>query len=198
MDAFVGEIRAFGFDYPPMGWLDCDGMVYPMNQYPALGALLGRYYGGDGVNNFGVPDMRVFTPFGFGTSDFGTLYSNHAYYGRMQTTLSSWNIPMHSHTATFIPVNPTTLSVSIKVVDGAANAPSSQDNLLATSASMSTYATASTPPAKLAGTTASLSGEGTVTIAVAGTPAPVPVVTRPSIVAMRICICVEGEFPIQP
>ena len=198
MDAFVGEIRAFGFDYPPMGWLDCDGTVYPMNQYPALGALLGRNYGGDGVNNFGVPDMRVLTPFGAGVSDFGTLFSDHTYYGRMQTTLSAANVPMHSHTATFIPTNPTTLSVSIKVADAAATAPSPQDNLLAKSVGMNTYATAATPPAKLAGTTASLSGEGAVTVAVAGAAAPVPVVTRPSIVAMRLCICVEGLFPTQP
>ncbi len=36
-------------------WLVCDGTVYNISAYPALGTLLGNEYGGDGVTTFGVP-----------------------------------------------------------------------------------------------------------------------------------------------
>ena len=36
-------------------WLLCDGSVYNISAYPALGNLLAGEYGGDGVTTFGVP-----------------------------------------------------------------------------------------------------------------------------------------------
>ncbi len=36
-------------------WLLCDGTVYNIAIYPALGNLLGNEFGGDGVTTFGVP-----------------------------------------------------------------------------------------------------------------------------------------------
>jgi len=29
MDAFIGEIRTFGFDYEPQGWMYCNGQSQP-------------------------------------------------------------------------------------------------------------------------------------------------------------------------
>ena len=55
---------------PPTGYLFCDGAVYANGLYPALAALLGTTYGGDGVNNFGVPDMR------FGRAIIGGAVNN--------------------------------------------------------------------------------------------------------------------------
>lgn len=41
---------------PP--YLLCDGTVYSIASYPALGALLGASFGGNGSTTFGVPDLR--------------------------------------------------------------------------------------------------------------------------------------------
>lgn len=41
---------------PP--WLPCDGSVLNVNNYTALGNLLGSAFGGNGITTFGVPDLR--------------------------------------------------------------------------------------------------------------------------------------------
>jgi microcystin-dependent protein len=57
-EPFLGEIRTFAFDYAPQNWAICDGRLLSINQNQALFSLLGTYYGGDGVNNFGLPDLQ--------------------------------------------------------------------------------------------------------------------------------------------
>lgn len=58
IDPFIGEISEFGFDFAPNGWADCAGQLLPINQNQALFALLGVRFGGDGIHNFGLPDLR--------------------------------------------------------------------------------------------------------------------------------------------
>lgn len=58
MDPYLGEVRVFGFNYAPEGWVKCDGQLLEITKYQALYALLGTAYGGDGRNTFGVPDLR--------------------------------------------------------------------------------------------------------------------------------------------
>lgn len=57
-EAFIGEIRLFGFNFAPIGWATCDGQTLSINQNQALFALIGTIYGGDGVSNFKLPDFR--------------------------------------------------------------------------------------------------------------------------------------------
>lgn len=57
-DPYVGEIRMVGFNYPPQGWVQCNGQLLPISQNQALFALLGNTYGGDGTTTFAVPDLR--------------------------------------------------------------------------------------------------------------------------------------------
>lgn len=57
-DPFVGEIRVFGFNFPPRGWALCDGQLLPISQNQALFSLLGTTYGGDGRTTFALPDLR--------------------------------------------------------------------------------------------------------------------------------------------
>jgi len=61
-DAFTGEIRMVGFDYPPRGWAFCDGQLLPIAQNTQLFSLLGTKYGGDGASTFALPDFRGRTP----------------------------------------------------------------------------------------------------------------------------------------
>src|ERR1051326_8092144 len=57
-DTFIGEIRAFSFSFAPNGWAQCNGQLLPIQQNTALFSLLGTTYGGNGVQNFALPDLR--------------------------------------------------------------------------------------------------------------------------------------------
>ena len=60
---FIGEVRIMAFDYAPRDWAQCNGQLIPVHQNPALYSLLGTTYGGDGINNFGLPELRGRTIF---------------------------------------------------------------------------------------------------------------------------------------
>jgi len=55
---FVGQLQLFALGYPPMGWVPCDGRLLQIAAYPALFALIGTIYGGDGRTTFGVPNLK--------------------------------------------------------------------------------------------------------------------------------------------
>jgi microcystin-dependent protein len=57
-ECFIGELRMFGGNFAPAGWLPCDGRQVPINQFDALFNLIGTTYGGDGVSTFQLPDFR--------------------------------------------------------------------------------------------------------------------------------------------
>lgn len=57
-EPFIGEIRTFGFNFPPRGWALCDGQLLPISSNTALFSLLGTIYGGDGRTTFALPDLR--------------------------------------------------------------------------------------------------------------------------------------------
>jgi microcystin-dependent protein len=66
MDPIMGEIRLFGFNYAPRGWILCEGQLMSISQNTALFSLLGTTYGGDGRTTFALPDLRGRAPIGFG------------------------------------------------------------------------------------------------------------------------------------
>jgi len=57
-EPFVGEIRAFAFNFAPVGWAMCNGQLLPISQNTALFSLLGTTYGGNGQITFALPDLR--------------------------------------------------------------------------------------------------------------------------------------------
>jgi microcystin-dependent protein len=57
-EPFIGEIRIFSFDTIPQGWAPCDGRMLPISQYQALFSILGTVYGGNGMNNFALPNLQ--------------------------------------------------------------------------------------------------------------------------------------------
>lgn len=64
----TGEIKMWPLAAAPEGYLLLNSTVtiYNIATYPALAALLGTTYGGDGVTTFGVPSMRDMFPLGAG------------------------------------------------------------------------------------------------------------------------------------
>ncbi len=89
---YIGEIRMFAGNYPPAGWLYCDGQPLPIAEYDTLFTLIGTTYGGDGQETFNLPDLRGRIPIHQGN---GTNLAEMA--GVEQVTLTVQQIPSHSH-----------------------------------------------------------------------------------------------------
>ncbi|WDE05960.1 phage tail protein [Thalassomonas viridans] len=92
-EPFISEIRMFGFNFAPRKWALCDGQELPINQNQTLFALIGTTFGGNGVSNFALPDMRGRVPVHRG--NYQTLGAKG---GSEQVTLSEAQLPAHSHT----------------------------------------------------------------------------------------------------
>jgi microcystin-dependent protein len=58
MSYYVGELRAFGDGELPRDFLPCDGRELAINSYIPLFSVIGATYGGDGVSQFALPDLR--------------------------------------------------------------------------------------------------------------------------------------------
>src|SRR5207302_10376077 len=63
---YVGEIRMFGGNFAPAGWMFCDGSQLPISENETLFQLIGTTYGGDGQSTFALPDLRGRLPIHFG------------------------------------------------------------------------------------------------------------------------------------
>lgn len=88
-DAFMGEIRIVSFAFAPQFWAKCDGQLMSISQNSALFSLLGIQFGGDGVSNFALPDMRGRVPIS------GTSFGEKG--GLENTVLLPNNLPPHNH-----------------------------------------------------------------------------------------------------
>ncbi|HKP45745.1 MAG TPA: tail fiber protein [Pyrinomonadaceae bacterium] len=95
---FVGEIRMFGFNFPPRGWAFCDGQLLSISQNTALFALLGTFYGGNGQTTFALPDLQGRAPVHWGQGQGLTSYSIGEESGVESITLLVTEMPVHSHT----------------------------------------------------------------------------------------------------
>ncbi|HEY6305351.1 MAG TPA: tail fiber protein [Candidatus Angelobacter sp.] len=96
---FVGEIRIFAGNFAPTGWMFCDGSLLQISQNTVLFDLLGTTYGGDGVNTFALPDLQGRVPVHQGTDSFGNTFVMGQKAGEETVTLTTSQIPAHSHPA---------------------------------------------------------------------------------------------------
>lgn len=95
---FVGEIRLFGFPRIPTGWFACDGSLQSISEYEVLYALIGTTFGGDGINTFGLPDLRGRVPISQGNGSGGlTPRVLGEISGETEHVLLNTEIPLHSH-----------------------------------------------------------------------------------------------------
>jgi microcystin-dependent protein len=97
-DPYLGEIKMFAGNFAPVGFALCDGQLLAISQYSALFSLLGTYYGGDGITTFGLPDLRGRTPIHWGTGPGLSPISQGQTGGSETRTLTTNNLPSHSHT----------------------------------------------------------------------------------------------------
>jgi microcystin-dependent protein len=95
---YVGEIYMVGFNFAPEGWLQCNGQLVSISDYNTLYNLIGTTYGGDGQSTFAVPNLQSRVPVGTGQGAGLSPYSLGEAGGVEYVTLSTAQMPAHSHT----------------------------------------------------------------------------------------------------
>jgi microcystin-dependent protein len=121
---YVGEIRMFGGNFAPAGWMFCEGQLLPISEYETLFNLIGTTYGGDGQETFALPDLRGRLPLHQGTQG-GITYTIAESGGTDEVTLTVQQIPNHTH--------------PMVVSQDPASSPNPQNNVLANPASATPY-----------------------------------------------------------
>lgn len=92
-DPFLGELKLVALNFAPRGWVPCDGRLLPKAANMQLFNLLGTKYGGDGINNFAVPDLRGRIAIGPTTG-----IDQGASGGEETHALTLNELPAHTHT----------------------------------------------------------------------------------------------------
>lgn len=107
---FVGEIRMFGGNFAPAGWMFCAGQLLPISENETLFNLIGTTYGGDGQETFGLPNLGSRFPIHAGK---GPAISQTYVLGEMggveSVTVTLNQLPQHTHVmvgSTNIATNP--------------------------------------------------------------------------------------------
>src|SRR5206468_2755032 len=94
---YVGEIRMFAGNFAPAGWMFCQGQLLPISQNETLFNLIGTTYGGDGQSTFALPDLQGRAPVHNGQGPDGNTYQLAEMGGVESVTLTTNQIPAHSH-----------------------------------------------------------------------------------------------------
>jgi len=98
MQPFIGEVRIWANSFAPLEWAYCDGQYYSPAQWPALFSVIGNAYGGNGVSNFRVPNLKRRVPMSWGQGPGLMDYNWGEMGGQEAVTLLPHQIPSHTHT----------------------------------------------------------------------------------------------------
>ena len=168
MEPYIGQIQAFGFNFAPLGWAQCNGQLLPIAEYDALFSLLGTTYGGDGQTTFALPDLRGRSIVHPGQGPGLSNISHGETAGSENITLTVNNMPAHNH------------NVSIAVNTGSGEESSSTSYL---SSHAGAFKEAPSSGAVLAGVNQTNAGGNQ------------PVNIRNPYLGMYYCIALEGIYP---
>ncbi|MEN9908532.1 MAG: hypothetical protein RLZZ540_1681 [Bacteroidota bacterium] len=171
-EPFIGEIKILGFNFAPRGYQICSGQILSIAQNTALFSLLGTTYGGNGVQTFGLPDLKSRVPVGSGPSHIMGQIA-----GVTSTTILISNMPAHVHPATGI-------SISVPVSEGGADTNNPTNAFLANTSS-GLYATSTN------GSAAPIVASGVTGI----TGSTLPIGIENPYLTLNYSIATEGIFP---
>jgi len=65
-EPFIALVDIFAGNFAPTSYSTCDGQLLSITENEVLYQLIGTIFGGDGVNNFALPDLRGRVPLGTG------------------------------------------------------------------------------------------------------------------------------------
>lgn len=97
MDAYMGEIHIWPGPKCPTNWHWCDGTLLKIEDYQALYSVIGVTYGGDGVTNFALPDLRGRLPMHYGQGPNLSMRVPAQVLGATIVSLSASEMAMHDH-----------------------------------------------------------------------------------------------------
>lgn len=177
MHAFIGEIRMFPYDYAPEGWLECDGALLDSERHQALHSVIGHRFGGSG-RQFRLPDLRGRAGRGAGAEKVGEAA------GASKARVSINNMPPHRHSLSAVVVSSNQQARSSATPD--------PSRLVSRLVPASGTATVTPSFASTAGRNAFLDA-GAVTVAGVAGGSEIDIV-QPYL-ALRACICADGEYP---
>ncbi|MCW3123467.1 MAG: Tail Collar domain protein [Flavipsychrobacter sp.] len=176
MEAFIGSICVFGFNFAPRGWATCNGAVISIQQNSALFSLLGTSFGGNGTTTFGLPNLQGNAGVGFGQGPGLSNYGMGQTGGTTSVTLTASNMPAHTHG----------LNLQINAAGARGDKSDPTNNFPAgPSGGDNVYIDAPTPSVFM--------GNPAITLAPAGNNVPMSIV-RPYL-TMNYCVCTQGIFP---
>ncbi len=97
----VGDGKLWFVSAIPAKWLACDGSSKLRASYPELFAVIGTVWGSVDGTHFTLPDLRGRAPIGVGTGSGLTARALAAVGGEETHTLTTPEIPAHTHPNTF-------------------------------------------------------------------------------------------------
>lgn len=168
MEPYLGQIQAFGFNFAPVGWAQCNGQLMSIAENEALFSLLGTTFGGDGQTTFALPDLRgrsIVHP-GSGPGLSPVQMGQNGGYETFTLTINQ--LPSHNHA----------VSISVNTGNG-----EESDSTKYIASHASAFNENSTPGAVL---------KGVNQIAVGGNQ---PVNIRNPYLGLNYCIALEGIYP---
>lgn len=177
MDVYIGTICAFGFNYAPINFAQCNGQILNISQYTALFSLLGTYYGGNGTSTFALPNLMGHVANCQGQQPGGTDYMMGMTGGTSTVTLTPSNLPPHTHSVSFA-LNCNNNAASGTSPNASAQWPGNSGQAVYNAAN--TGVTIATPTVTLANT--------------GGTPVTPVSIVDPYLV-MNYSICLNGIYP---
>lgn len=98
MEGTIAQILLFAGTFAPKNWAFCAGQTISIASNTALFSIIGTTYGGNGTTTFQLPDLQGRVPVGIGTGPGLSSINLGQTLGSAQTTLSSANLPAHTHT----------------------------------------------------------------------------------------------------
>jgi microcystin-dependent protein len=177
MESFISQISMFANNFPPRGWAFCNGQILSIAQNTALFSLIGTTYGGNGQTTFALPNLQGRVPIHPGQLAGGSNYVLGETSGTENTTLTSSQMPAHTH--------PTTVTIQ--------SAASTQSPTTEPAGAVLVGGTTFGIFAPAPDGTAMNPGMATATVGVAGSSQPVSILQP--FLCINFCICLEGVFP---
>lgn len=95
---YLGAVKLFGFNFAPKGYAMCNGQLLSIQQNTALFSLLGTFFGGNGVQNFALPNLQGRVAIGQGQGQGLSAYVIGGQGGVEGVTLTQQTVPTHVHT----------------------------------------------------------------------------------------------------
>jgi microcystin-dependent protein len=175
-DAYVGEIRAFGFNFAPQNWAICDGRLLSVAQYQALFSVLGTTYGGNGVSTFALPNLQATTPLGMGQGPGLSNYVEGEMVGSAGVTLLVSEMPAHTHTLNAGALSPANSAQNVAT-------PTANTAFFGLSGANDAYSDVTTPNTSFHPQEITATGGSQ------------PHDNRQPYLAINFCICLNGNYP---